>query len=216
MPHFQQQPPIDNIEYPDDNKLVECFSVIVGNHRQLQNRVIAFFSTRKLKETEKKKHTNMALALRRTAKGRMGTGGVDQKRGESLSRMFPITFTSLLPALPLIPVAFLLVPSVSDYTAMSGAPFAAKEMHLPRPASFVAGRRSLKSENNKIHLTFTRYGPSTSAYSGRSFAEERSRSVIQYVQRRKFREDDYVLIKFAFKERRYHRGKSCIKKPICR
>jgi len=89
--------------------------------------------------------------------------GADQKRGESPSRMFPITFTSLrLPPAPSPSCRCLITPRCR-------APRSPQRDALAALASFVAGRRSLKSENNKIHLTpFTGYGPSTLPRSERS------------------------------------------------
>lgn len=61
--------------------------------------------------------------------------------------MFPITFTSLLSSPPRLPSRA----GVWLHRDV-GRPVRRKEMHLLRETR-VAGRRSLKSENNKIHLT---------------------------------------------------------------
>lgn len=129
----------------------------------MHSRKLSLFSAdAKVNGREKKRRCGACVAAN-GPKGewKRANRGADQKRGESPSRMFPITFTSLhLPPAP-SPLCRCLI------TPRCRAPRPPQRDALAAPASFVAGRRSLKSENNKIHLTpFT--GPRTLPRSVRS------------------------------------------------
>lgn len=117
--------------------------LIVGNFKRWQDdpprkryaysRKLSYLAN--VRRWTREKATAWRLHRDGRSEGRMGPGkprGADQKRGESPSRMFPITFTSLLSSLPRLPSRA----GVWLHRDV-GRPVRRKEMHLlsARPAS---------------------------------------------------------------------------------
>lgn len=119
--------------------------------------------------------------------------GTDQKREANLPLgCFQLHLRLYFPV-------FLLAP-VSDYTAMSGGPSAAKRCTCCEIR--VAGRRSLKSENNKIHLTPSCFmGPRFPRNERNSQKGDRAESNPIRSTAKVSRGPNYVSAKLAFKER---------------
>lgn len=123
--------------------------------------------SRKLTDRRGKKRRCIALSrCGERPEGRMETGGTRTLRGAARIRsVWPISLSDVsnyvyvstsLPPAPSPSRRCLITPRCRAPRSPQRDALAA----APAPASFVAGRRSLKSENNKIHLTpFTGYGP---------------------------------------------------------